>query len=221
MVVGPSLAPVGGPVREITGYLGVVHGDLAGNINVSDLGLDAQFAPATAAATFAQGTSIQIAEDVDANGNRTLTFNNTKAGVTTNTVPSAGQLGEDASVIVAQSAAVALTTAVAANIASVVLQPGVWEVGGAAVGITGSATSVTSACAGISTASATAPGYTQRAQWLGRGAGMSAGDSIMVYPSQRFAVASGATMTVYLVGLGIFSGGTLSMYGELRVRRVF
>lgn len=184
-------------------------------------GLIAGKADAAYVAAFAAGFGISLTETVDASGNRLLTWTYNGNGRADGSSPSTGQVGEDASVSISQGSAVALTTNVAANILSATLQPGTWDVGGAAVGITGTATSVTSVCAGISTTSATAPALLNRAQWLGRGAGMSAGDSIMVYPSQRFTVPAGNLQTVYLTGLGIFTGGTLSVYGELRVRRVF
>jgi hypothetical protein len=194
---------------------------ITGPVQVADLNTAlATKADASTVTTFVASADVSITAGTDASGNPTATWALTKAGTGTNTPPASGQWNEDLSVIVAQGSAVALTTGAQATIASVTLGPGAYDVGGAMVGVTGAATNISSAAAAINTTASMPAALTERGQWLGRGTGLSAGDSVFAYPSKRIYVAAGNTQTVYLVGIAIFSGGTLSMYGELRVRRL-
>lgn len=168
---------------------------------------------------FMPSADIAVTEGTNASGEPTVTWTLTKAGSTNGSVPTSGQIGEDLSVAVLQSGAVALTTAVASVVASVVLQPGVYDVGGGTVCFTGTATTL-SVCGGGVNSSSTLPALHLRGQSTPRANGLANGDTCLTHPSQRFYVPAGTTQTVNLVANAVFTGGTVSAYGELRVRRV-
>ena len=128
-------------------------------------------------------------------------------------------MGEDLSVIVPQASAVALTTGTASVVASATLGPGVWDVGGAAAGFTGTATTTLVSCgAGVNTAQQM-PALHLRGQ--ATNARTSTVDVVVQYPSQRLTVPAGQTLTVYLLAVCVFTSGAMSAYGELRIRRAF
>lgn len=139
-------------------------------------------------------------------------------GTTTNDNAPAGYVGEYVSATVA-AGTVALTTATTANIASISLTPGDWDVSGVVVFTTAATTSVTQAIAGIATTSATlgADGTYQREtsaafvpgaiEWMD-----------MAAPVVRLSLA--AATTVYLVGQSTFTVSTQTAGGVIRARRV-
>jgi hypothetical protein len=135
----------------------------------------------------------------------------------TNDNASAGKLGEYVSSNVASGSAIGLTTLTAANLTSLSLTAGDWDVVcDAAFGST--ATGTTYLAAGVSTSSATfnfAGGFyglhvTPSGTILGNGPTEKAGPV-------RLSLAS--TTTVYGVVAAEFSGGTCTAYGLLQARR--
>lgn len=145
-------------------------------------------------------------------------------GTSTNDSAPAGNIGEFVTSTKASGAAVALTNSTTANVVSVSLTAGDWDVSGAVnfalAGVTG-----TKICSGISLTSSTLP-----SQAGGSGLGT---DALSVLPlittlvtdtaSLHIApvrVSLASTATVYLVANQVLSVGTSGAYGTLRARRV-
>jgi len=139
-------------------------------------------------------------------------------GTGTNDNATAGNIGELIESSVASGAAVSMTTSTPANITSISLTAGDWDVWGNVWITLNGGTTTTQLIGAISTTSATlptAPGsgaYTQlNTGTVGQPWGWPAG--------QRRISISGTT-AIYLVGQASFSGSTLSMYGYIGARRV-
>lgn len=148
------------------------------------------------------------------------------AGTTTNDNAAAGNIGQFVTATVVAASAVALTTAVAANITSISLTAGDWDVS-ATMDLTPAATtSITVMTVGVSATSATLAGQpggggvgtdpqttiTQAAQVP------AAGPISLVVPPVRVSLA--ATTTIFLVASCAFTVSTLSAYGTIRARRM-
>jgi hypothetical protein len=143
------------------------------------------------------------------------------AGATNGVAAAAGQVGEYQISSVALGSAVALTTGVSANMTSIILSAGDWEVSGV-VKAAGTATTVTSLGAGINTVSATMPtigGIADGASsaLIASAAGIALGCIVSLNPVRM--LLSAAT-TVYMVALANFAGGTNTVYGHIAARRV-
>ena len=147
-------------------------------------------------------------------------------GTTTNDNAPAGFLGEFITATVASGAAVALTSTVQANIASISLTAGDWDVSAVADLLTGAATSVSFISAGLGTVSAT-----QLTQVGGGGVGT---DPLVTLADPAFVpgvttltlslppvrVSLAATTTIFFVALCTFTVSTLSAFGTIRARRM-
>ncbi|QHJ80882.1 MAG: hypothetical protein [Bacteriophage sp.] len=122
-----------------------------------------------------------------------------------------GKVGE---VLTAITALSAITTNVDTNLVSISLTPGDWDVSGVARFET-SASAITSVFCGLTTTSATAPGFPAACQI----SGMTSGGTQQVNPPLvRFNVS--ATTTVYLVGRAAFASGTATARGYIQARRI-
>jgi hypothetical protein len=133
----------------------------------------------------------------------------------------AGNIGE----VIATSTTVevALTTGVTANIATLALTPGDWAVSGAVVFDPVTATTITALAASVSTVSATLPTLAQVASGIGNmtqyALPFTKGvDQYMQTGICRVNV--NAPTSVYLVGQGVFSGGTMGAAGYISARRI-
>jgi len=141
-------------------------------------------------------------------------------GTTTNNDASAGSIGELISSTVASGSAVTLTTAVYANITSISLTAGDWDVAGV-VGISSSTGTNTFAYAnyGSSTTSAATGTLGQMGALTTPVDIANTIDFVTPIPTTRYSLAS--TTTVYLVTRVSFGGvGTVTAYGVIRARRV-
>lgn len=147
-------------------------------------------------------------------------------GSATNDSAPAGFLGEFITSTVAAGAAVALTTATPATIASINLTAGDWDVSGVLDFVTASTTNVSNLKGGLSSTAATF-----LAQTGGGGVGTDPNVSKFYFnfapgvftesvpvPTTRVSLAAGAT--IYLVAQGTFTVAGLSAYGTIRARRV-
>lgn len=139
-------------------------------------------------------------------------------GTITNDDAATGYIGEYLSSAVATGASVSLTTATTANVTSLSLTAGDWDVRGAVDFTFGAATSVTNLVGGISQTSATL-GAQDSFFDLATAAVIptAAKDSTFACPTIRISLA--ATTTVYLVAQGTFTVSTLKAYGTLSARR--
>jgi hypothetical protein len=123
----------------------------------------------------------------------------------------------DSTVLV--GSAVALTTNTAANVTSISLTAGDWDVSGVVLYVRNAATSVTRSYAWVSSTSATQPtppaggfvGYTQTAL-------TGTTDQSLAVGTVRFRLS--ATTTIYLSTITLFTVNTNTAYGILKARRV-
>ncbi len=136
-------------------------------------------------------------------------------GTMTNDNAATGYVGEYVSSTVTSGSAVSLTTTTVANVTSISLSAGDWDVSGV-VGFTGSGYTLTYVQSGTSTVSATlgsVGSYDSR-----NTVSSPAVNEEQVVPTQRYSLS--ATTTVYLVARASFTTAPLGAYGVIRGRRV-
>lgn len=138
-------------------------------------------------------------------------------GRNVNTAPSASMLGEEIRSAIASGSAVSLTTATAANVTSISLTAGIWDVSGLVM-FTGTPTGGTPYfSASINTTSATQGTLGDNAA-TSQTPPISGADNALVVPTYRISLNS--TTTTYLVARADFSSGTCSAYGRISSTRV-
>lgn len=137
-------------------------------------------------------------------------------GTTTNDSATAGNVGEILSSAVAIGSPVALTTATGANVTSLSLTAGDWDVSGN-INFSASSATVTGTSGGITTTSATVPVDGTEVYSGVQVTLLSETDSVTI-PRKRISIAS--TTTVYLVGKSTFSAGSVGAFGSITARRV-
>jgi len=138
-------------------------------------------------------------------------------GVTDGSNAAAGQIGEFLSASLASGSAVTLTTGTLANILTLVLTAGDWQVAAGAT-FNPSAGTANVLVAGLSTISGSAPGTPTLGLLQLSGASLSLGSSTVLVGPIRFNVTS--STTIYLVGQLNFSTGTGSAHGTITARRM-
>lgn len=146
-------------------------------------------------------------------GNFTPSQTNGIVGTTTNNNANAGSVGEH---VTATGTGIALSTGVSANITSISLTAGDWELNGSTAFLPAAGTTIAGITTGISTTSATLPVVPFSAQiqatlTTGLNQGLTA-------PSQRFSLSG--TTTVFLVANAGFGTSTMTATGTIRARRV-
>lgn len=127
----------------------------------------------------------------------------------------AGTYGEYVESVIAPGSAVSLTDATAANITSISLTAGDWDVEGN-VNLLGTGATFTAGASGINTTTATIP-TDGKANFVD---GDLTGNFTEGMSLARKRVNISATTTVYLVGRATFSAGTVTGYGAITARRV-
>jgi hypothetical protein len=145
-------------------------------------------------------------------------------GTTTNDNASAGNIGEFVSATVATGSAVSLTTSVAANITSISLTAGDWDVEGVVQFNHGATTTMNTLQGCVHTTTATntgepSPTSLSGAHWAGNGAAVDANAKPSINIARTRFSLSGTT-TVFLNCFAIFGTSTLSAYGFIAARRV-
>jgi hypothetical protein len=140
-------------------------------------------------------------------------------GTNTNDAAAAGFVGEYVESVVEGAGAVALTTGVAANVTSISLTAGDWDVFGSLAFAPAATTNVTVMTGGASATSATPP------------VGIRGRTNIAVFPQSGNTVAGNpsgffhnrfsfnATTTVFLVASATFTVSTMSAFGFIAARR--
>lgn len=154
--------------------------------------------------------------NVDPSGNVTP---NSIVGVSTNSNAPAGAIGEYVSASVAFGSPVALVNNTSADVTTITLTAGDWDVN-ALVGFTGSATTGSNFIGSVSTTANTLDGTDLRQVNIPYPSGsplLTASVRVLVGPS-RFALPS--TTTIHLVANSAFSGGSCSAFGTIRARRI-
>lgn len=152
----------------------------------------------------------------DGNGNVTFGATNALVGTATNNNAVAGNIGEYVESNIASGSAVSLTTATSANVTSISLTAGDWDVVGIVnYSMTGATTANFSS--GANSTSATLGGENTFTYTPFASAGLT--DQLgNLIPTRRFSLSG--TTTIYLVGNATFSVGSASAYGLIRARRV-
>ena len=146
-------------------------------------------------------------------------------GTTTSNSAQAGSIGEFVTATVASGSAVPLTTGVGANVTSISLTAGDWDINAQVDHLIAAATSITQLNASMSLTSATLSSQVG-GSGLGTDATATASFSAMVPTANitqgiamvRFLIS--ATTTVFLVAQDNFSVSTVSAFGTIRARRV-
>lgn len=137
-------------------------------------------------------------------------------GETTTGSATAGNVGEFTSATLSYVSRITFTTGVAANITSISLTAGDWDVTGL-VNFEGTSTpSITAATASLSTVTNTASA-TEGYYCYAPGITNTLSDVTGIVPSARFSVSG--TTTVYLVGQTVIASGTVKGWGYLSARR--
>jgi hypothetical protein len=140
-------------------------------------------------------------------------------GTATNDSASAGNVGQLVSSHVVSGSAVALTTSTPANITSISLTAGNWEVSGICAEQPNGATTSTALICTVSTASATLNTTpSDSAGWALNQTALTAG-SAMSLPTSTARLSLASTTTVFLVVQSTFAVNTMGAYGSLRATR--
>lgn len=141
-------------------------------------------------------------------------------GTTTNDNAATGQYGEFITAGIGSGSAVSLTTNTPANITSITLGAGDWDVTGVVSYQFGATTSYTNLIGDMSATTATLDGiathyfdYETAAQVPTAGS-----DQTWSLPTARFSLST--STTIFLVAQATFTVSTLKAYGNLRARRV-
>ena len=186
----------------------ITTADATGNLNIQSGG-------STVVAVTAAGAT--VTGTLAATGAITPSQTAGVIGTTTNNSANAGSIGEYISSTVA-STGVSLTTTVFANITSISLTAGDWDVSGVVAINNPGTTTFSYINYGTSTTSATAG-------TLGQMGGLTTPSTIAAtidfttpIPETRLSLAS--TTTVYLVTRASFAVSTASAYGVIRARRI-
>lgn len=134
-------------------------------------------------------------------------------GTTTNDNANAGSFGE---FIAQQNPSASLSTGVTANVTSITLTAGDWDVEGNVEYVAAAGTSIAQCVTAVTSTSATIPSAPARS--VGNYSAPAGNSQSQVAPILRFSISS--TTTVYLVANSTFGGGTLTASGFIRARRV-
>lgn len=189
-----------------------VHTAIAATVPITTSSTTASTSTTTGSGIFAGGVGVAGRLNVGSS----VTVAGGIVGTITNDNATALNVGEYVSSLVATGSAVSLTTNATANVTSISLTAGDWDVDGI-VNLNASAATVTAMSGGVTSTSATIPsdgseGYSGVLLTIA-----SAVDSITL-PRKRISIAS--TTTVYLVGRSTFSAGTVAAFGSITARRV-
>ena len=138
-------------------------------------------------------------------------------GATNGNVAGPGKIGEIQETRIGSVSAVALTSGAAANVASVSLTAGDWDVTGMVTLKYTSATQSADGQAGLSGTSASLPGDSLRGYDNTRQTTTTSNASIALPP---YNFPSSGSQTVYLAAQASFSAGTCAAFGRITARRV-
>lgn len=143
-------------------------------------------------------------------------------GINTADIANTGMVGELVSSVVVSGSAVALTTGVGANVTSIVLTAGDWDVWGSVSFSYGATTTVNDIQISFGSTSATidpTPGRISVLPMFGLVPGSFTNITSFPLPSLPLQVPVGTTTTIYLVTLVDFGVSTMSAYGAIYARR--
>jgi len=141
-------------------------------------------------------------------------------GVTNGSVAPAGQVGETVQVLVPIGSAVSLSTGTAANVMSLKLNPGSWNVEGN-INYTATSASVTAGslwAAGTNTVSATLPTDGSEVQELATALTTTTFKQGIGLPAKVYNIST--PTTIYLVTSAAFTAGSVAAYGSMIAERI-
>lgn len=139
-------------------------------------------------------------------------------GTTTNDNAAAGNVGEIVTATVLSGAPVSLTSSVAANVTSINLTPGDWDVSGNCGYLPATATTTTAVLCAFNTVSATLPAAPNNGgEMIFKGAIAANLDQLYQVGTMRVSIS--APTTVFLIEDAFFAVSTASAYGFIRARR--
>lgn len=150
-------------------------------------------------------------------------------GTNTNDNASAGNVGEFISSNIASGSAVSLTTGVAADVTSISLTAGDWDVEGLVGYVTTGTTSLTVAASYVGSQSNNLPTPPNNTSPMGGGgmnflrmAAFVPGSTVNAFqlPTGKVRVSVNTTTSIFLGAFAAFSASTLSAYGHIGARRV-
>jgi hypothetical protein len=183
-------------------------------------------ADTTAAIAAAIGVSVQ-AYDVDTaktdvvqtfSAKQTFGSGAVIAGTATNDNAAAGKVGEYVSSSVLAGSAISLANGVSANITSISLTAGDWDVS-TVLGVSGAGATLSYTIFGTSQTSATLPTDPDRNGNSPRSDSLS-NSNTQIFTGMTTRISLASTATIYLVGNVGFSAAALSGYGTIRARRI-
>lgn len=140
-------------------------------------------------------------------------------GTNTNDAAAAGYVGEVITSTIAVGSAVSLTTGVQANVTSISLTAGDWDVSGVVLMDSGATTNITRVTAGTSSTSATADVTKGYYSHIHSGY-VPGGGQFRAMPLNTSRFSLSGTTTIYLVALANFTVSTCTAYGTISARRV-
>ena len=139
-------------------------------------------------------------------------------GTSTNDNAAAGSVGQYVESEVASGSAVALTTITTADITSISLPAGDWDVWGVVLTTAAGTTATTNVFAAINTTSATLP-TAPNGGGYNRNLVPATGNTLPTLPLSQKRISLSGTTTVYMVIYATFTTSTLSAWGGLYARR--
>lgn len=141
-------------------------------------------------------------------------------GTTAGGNATAGSIGEVLNSVILVAATASVTTATPANITTLSLTAGDWDVSGDCAYVPASSTSITQLQCGIGTTTATIPLPADGGlvQFVTAANVFGANTAVLAIPTVR--VNLSATTTIYLVTNQVFTVSTMTAYGGIRARRV-
>lgn len=211
-LTGYLQAPLG--VKGSNSKIVVVYNDnSASAVNYVSLGNNITN---NAPAVQAQGTDSNIDLDLKGKG----TGGAMVQGVSTNSSASAGYVGEFISSTVLSGSAVSLTTGNPADITSISLTAGDWDVTGLVCFTGNAATTVTSLLGWISTTSASSPTPPNNGSLYTDQTSRAAGNTTFRINVGRIRISIASTTTVYLSANAAFAVNSYSAFGFISARRV-
>ncbi len=222
----PTFAPDGLTAKTIVkgNNLTLVAGDIAGAGHWLEMNFDSVLDkwvlqnPATAIGRAASGANSDITS-MTAVTQLTTAAGVAVHGTNTNDSAAAGYVGEYVSSTLTSVTPVSLTNLTIADVTSISLTAGDWDVDGQVSYAFGATTSVTRLRQGASSASATMTnGLDMSVQTTAAQVPTNAIDANLPIPKTRFSL--NATTTIYLVAQAEFTVSTCAAYGTIRARRV-
>lgn len=149
--------------------------------------------------------------------NLTLPYPGQLVGTSTNDSASAGNVGEVVRSDIGSGSAVSLTTSTAANVTSISLTAGDWDVYGVVLVNNGGSTVMTYLAGGVTPTSATLTNQPTGSYnvWMGS----VTGTVTPVVGAGALRVSVSSTTTYYLVSTAIFTTSTCAAYGSIWARR--